>query len=485
MQAARPVTDFLVYRWRYWIGYIVLGAALVGLLWVAGVYTPGGVSEAEIASTARSATLTASPEYAVQAPYHLLQRASLKWVDVGTLGIKLPSLLLGLLAAVGMFLLLRLWFRPNVALIASAVTIATGQFLTLSQSGTPDILYVFWPTWLVLAGTMMVRRRGLVRAGWAAVFAVLAALSLYTPLSLYSLVAFVITVALHPHLRHLVRHLPRWLLIAGGLVSGAVLVPLVVALMIQPSLGLTLLGIEGLGLNSGLPGQLYAQLQSVVGAYVLFAAPTYQGFMTPVFSLGALALILVGVVALWRLRYTSRAYLIVVWLSLLVPAVILMPAASPVLFVPSLLLLAMGLYALIAWWYRLFPQNPYARVAALGPLAVLVGILVLSGVERFVYGYYYDPAAARQFSYDIPLAKQAIRDQGDRPVVLVVPAEEQHLYTILLRRHPQVTVSTIWYQTTGGATIAAGRVDSPKAEADRILTTPLWDQADRFYVYQK
>ena len=44
------ITDYFLYRWRYILGYGITGLALLGLLVIAGLYVPGGLSDAEMRS---------------------------------------------------------------------------------------------------------------------------------------------------------------------------------------------------------------------------------------------------------------------------------------------------------------------------------------------------------------------------------------------------------------------------------------------------
>src|SRR3546814_8074549 len=79
------------------------------------------------------------------------------------------------------------------------------------------------------------------------------------------------------------------------------------------------------------------------------------------------------------------------------------PGFTSVTFVPLVLLLTSGLEGLVGYWYRLFPRNPYARIAGLLPLIILVVALVISGLDRYAYGYYYQPATVSHFSHDLSL----------------------------------------------------------------------------------
>ena len=114
---SRKITDYVLYRWRYILGYGVIGLTVVGLLLVAFLYAPGALSQAEMNSVVNSGNLSLAslesfqPASVINLPYHLLQHVSLSLFGVNNLSIKLPSLILGGLSAVGMILLLQMWFR--------------------------------------------------------------------------------------------------------------------------------------------------------------------------------------------------------------------------------------------------------------------------------------------------------------------------------------------------------------------------------------
>ena len=51
------ITDFLIYRWRYAIGYAIVGVLLVASLFFAGLLVPGGLTEQEMAATVTSSSI--------------------------------------------------------------------------------------------------------------------------------------------------------------------------------------------------------------------------------------------------------------------------------------------------------------------------------------------------------------------------------------------------------------------------------------------
>ncbi len=480
------VTDFTTYKYRYQIGYGLILLVLITLLVVAGLYVPGGLSDAEMKSTVISSgisTANLSSFSIIDLPYYLLQKASLAVFGITTFSIKLPSLILGFFSAIGMFLLLRRWFKHNIAVIASTLTIATGQFLFVSQSGTPSIMFIFWSIYLLLVA-MLVVRNSRHSTLWTFAFFIGAALSLYTPLSAYVLLAIGSAALLHPHLRFMVKRLSKLKFVGAGLVSLILLIPLIYGIYKDPSLGLELLGVPNVWPNfSSNVSQLATQYFDVI-------SPTSGIIMTPIFSFGSIALIILGLLHIIRARHTARSYIISVWGLLLIPILLINPGFVSITFVPLVLLLATGVQTLLHQWYRLFPKNPYARIIGLLPLTILVGGLLLSGIERYMYGYHYDPRTATSFSRDLRLLNQELRkSSGD--ITLVSSKEHEAFYQAVANnktQHKNVTLRVATTAPTAAASIIVERSEYKAAKISiplqKILTDTRSNQADRFYLYK-
>jgi len=466
-------STFYIYRWRYYLGYSLIGLLLIGLLVFAGLYTPGGISASEMNTVVKSAgiDITNLQSLAItNAPYYLLQDASIHLFGVTDFSIKLPSLILAFISAIGLILLLRRWFKPNIALLASIIAITTGQFLFIAQNGTPGILFVLWSVWLLLLGTLIAKDARL-RTLWKILFFIVVALSLYTPLSIYAIVALGVAAILHPHLRFIVRQLSKPKLLIAGVLGLVLALPLILGVVRTPELGLTLLGVP-----ASLPS-LAANITTLVGQYLGFAAQSTTGLMTPVFGLGSMLIIGFGVYKLIRTRDSTQSYLIIIWLVCLIPVLVTNPNFTSVTFLPLVLLLATGLESLLGYWYRLFPLNPYARLAGLIPLVVLVGALVLSGLERYVYGYHYDPYTVANFSQDLSLLPSDTKE-------LVVSSDQVAFYQVVAAHQKGLVVTTV---ASGNSftTTRSAKVDLPGIHISQIITSSTSQNADRFYVYKK
>lgn len=468
------ITSFFVYRLRYWLGYGLLCVLLIGLLVFAGLYTPGGVSQAEMNSvvTSSNISLTNIGSLAVtNLPFHLLQQVSLNLFGISDFSIKLPSLVLALLSAIGLALLLRRWFKPNVALLASIIAITTGQFLFIAQSGTPSILYVFWAVWLLLLGTLIAKHER-PQTLYKVLFFIITALSLYTPLSVYALIAMATAAVLHPHLRYIIGRLSKVRLAIAFGIGVILIIPLAIGVFKTPELGLTILGVPTVWPD------LSANFILLSQQYLGFFQASSTGLMTPVFGLGSMLLIVFGMYKLIRGHSSTQSYIIVTWLLFLIPVLITNPLFTSVTFLPLVLLLATGLSSLLGYWYRLFPRNPYARIAGLIPLVALVSVLILTGMERYIYGYHNDPNTAPNFSRDLALLPRETRH-------LVVSEREKPFYAVVARQKNDLTVST----TSPRSDSFAATMDAQKSfkdyTIDRIVTTTTYNNADRFYIYKK
>lgn len=481
------MTDYLLYRQRYLIGYTLIGLTVIGLLITAGLFIPGGLSQAEMNSvvTGHAISLSLSdfkPEWIIDLPYHLLQRASIALFGVNNFGIKFPSLLLGALSVFGVFLLLRLWFRRNVAVLTAIIVITTGQFLFVAQNGTPSIVYIFWSVWLLVCA-MMISRRAKHTIYWKMALFGIAALSLYTPLSPYILLALASAIVLHPHLRYLIRHLSKAKIAAGFVVALILITPLAYAIIRQPSIGLTLLGIP-----SEQP-DLKENILQLLRQYLDFVSPSSGIIMTPIYSLGTVILIALGIVQLVTTKYTARSYVITAWIVLLAPVLLINPGYVSITFVPVMLLIAMGISMLLTNWYRLFPRNPYARLAGLLPLTILIAGLVLSGVGRYMYGYMYDPRIAGNFTHDLQMLNNQLAAADRGTTTILASPSELPFYSIVAGRDSDVTATadaTEAHKTKSQTLIVthAAHKTGDTAQPYRIITDNISKDADRLYIYK-
>ena len=94
---ASILSHLLLYLYRYKVCYALFFVLLIGVLTVS-VFVPRQLTNAEQTSAVKSATLSLShpsTESILDAPYHLLQKASLYLFSITQIGIHIPSILTG------------------------------------------------------------------------------------------------------------------------------------------------------------------------------------------------------------------------------------------------------------------------------------------------------------------------------------------------------------------------------------------------------
>jgi 4-amino-4-deoxy-L-arabinose transferase-like glycosyltransferase len=476
------LSDFLTYRYRYQIGYILIIITFITLLVVAGVYVPGGLSTSETQAFVKTASLDLQDLQTLaipNLPFFAAQRLSMDLFGSSIFAFKLPALICAFITGIGAVVLLRRWFRSNIAVLATVIMITTGQFLYIAQSGSASITYILWPIWLLLIATMITTSERHKRI-WKGLFFIALPLSLYTPLSIYLALAIISAGLLHPHVRYVIKKMSRPHLIFLVLLSILIVAPLGYLLSIHPRLWLDLLGAP-----TTWPPDLFHNLKVIFQQYFNFIHPQSGPLMTPVLDLGSMALILLGLWQLYLIRYTARSYTLTAWMIILVPVLIINPTFTSVTFVPLLLVLASGLAYLLKAWYKMFPRNPYARFVGVVPLAILVGGLVASGLYRYFDGYRFDPVTSTSFNRDLALYNQNVL--GKHVTKIYVSPDEKPFYEAVAKYNPHsnIVVTTNPPQFNGeyAATKAvhAKISDTPL----HIITTDDSQNSDRFYIYKK
>lgn len=483
----KHISEYTLYRLRYAIGYSTIGLLVAVLLIIAALYVPGGLSTQEMNSAVKSDSLSFSsfdPNSMVDLPYSLLQNVSFKLFDVTTLSIKLPSLILGLLSLLGIILLLGYWFRMSIAVIAALIVVASSQFIFSSQHGTSDIMYIFMPTWTLLLALKVSRQdNAKKRRFWEVLLFGILAASLYTPLSIYIFIAVASATLLHPHLRFIVGQISKRRLIAASLIGLLLISPLIAAIVMHPKIGLTLLGIPEQWPNfTENARQIF---MSYLGAFFSQSDEAPQ----PIYALPALLLMLLGFARLLKTRHTARSYIIISWLVLLAPIILINPTKTTITFVPVLLLIAAGIDGLLRYWYEMFPRNPYARVAGLIPITILVAGMTLTGAERYFYTHRYNPTVANLYSDDLKLLRQQLSTHGDTGIMLLVTRSELPFYDAVARHNNALEVITPGEKIPVEGVVVATRAafnerDLSKKTPERIITNGRTKSSDRLYLYK-
>lgn len=442
---SKILKQLVLYRYRYAVGYTLFLLSLVFLLLFELTGIPAGLSRGEIASAAHSAaTSVRNPETVINLPYHLLQRASIEVFGLSETSIKLPSVLLAFLTGIGILLLFRRWFKQNIALVAAILATTNSIFLSTGRSGEPVIMTIFIGVYILLFATLVAQEaKG--SFVWKLGLVVLAALSLYTPLAIYLLVAALVAGILHPHIRYIIQRFGSVETALGLILFATILAPFALTGWQAPQELL-----RDAKYLLAVPGQapdLMTYLRNgwqVVSQAGNFLQPRVGTVVQPAFTIVTIILMIIGFVRTLLDNYAARTYALLIWTAVLIPLIIINPAYFPVLFIPAMLYMAVGLQALIDEWYALFPFNPYARIAAILPLIALLSGLWFLNYSTYFYGNRHSPVVAQAYTNDLGLLKPVLNEksQYNSRVDIVVPAEQKGFYKFIAADKTNIRVLT-------------------------------------------
>lgn len=485
------IKELLLYRYRYVFGYAILVILSVGLIaWQLGGIPPG-FSEVEQQSAVASHSLTTESTSFINLPYHLLQKGTLELFGPTAFGIRLSSVILGLLVATGAYFLLRRWFGESLAVIGTVLVVTSAHFLDRGRTGSPLILYILWPTLLLLTASYA-NTQGKNWRLWVWLFAIIAALALYTPY-LGFLIAIILMVAFASRQgRGLISEIGSPIAMLSGVVFCVLLIPLGWGIYNHPESALGYLGF----VDAPSFAFVLERIKEISKTLIDIRLDDNQRF-APVLSIPAL---LLGSYGLWHCFKTmarSRYAMIVLWLFT-ATALYLSAESAPtvLLFVPVSLIIIIGLHRFIRRWYEIFPRNPYARMAALLPIALILLVTVQFSFNRYFYGTPRSDSVRQVYDEDILLVGNRLqKETALQNATLVVDEKKREFFSLLQKQHIDLrVVSSTGQARSGGplilseetyAALTSKQRQNLAARSTQLLVDSRPDNdALRFRVYQ-
>ena len=468
------ISKLFLYKYRFVIGYILLGLAFVALLFSLPLFAQYGLSEAEINSATSSYYLQAdAPLHGdlVDLPYRILQKISILIFGLTPYAIKLPSILVGLLLGFLFILLLNRWFKNNVSLLASCLVILSTPFLFLAGSGTPLIMVVFWPTLLLWLGSKIQGEKR-PKPSYCFLFAIALLLAIFTPYMLYFAVFCVLFVFMQPHLRFIVKSLPKLPLAIIGIIVLAGVAALLVNIVNHPDTIMELLFAKNFALHD-----FFNNIFSGLGPVFSWRNTVESVFLSPLMSLPIFALALIGLFSTTKGFFASRNSIA----SLLIIFTLIITGFNPSMVIffilPLSILIAHGLKYLLEKWYGLFPENPYARVAAALPLFILFATILMPSLLQYIYGYRYNPSVANEFSYDLNIIRKNLSGE-------TLLAGDHYDFYKILEHSTDIKVIDAYRGEKIEKLAIIGEIEKPKNyELSRIITSPMRENSDIIYLY--
>ena len=470
-----PISKLFLYRYRFIIGYIVLGLAFGMLLIGLPLVAQKGLSGAEIESATSSYYLGKDGIIngdLVDLPYRLLQKFSITFLGLSAYSIKLPSVLMGLLLGFLLILLLNRWFKSNVSLLASCLVVLSTPFLFLAGNGTPLIMIVFWPTLLLWLGSKIQGEKR-PKPSYSFFFAIAMLLSIFTPYMIYFAVFCVMFVLLQPHLRFVIKDLPKLPLVLVGLMMLGGFTVLGISIFNHPEVLQELLFANNFHIEN-----FFGNIGAGLALMFSWHNSLESVFLSPLVSLPIFALVLIGLFSTTKGFFASRNSIASVLIVFCLIITGFNPDAIIFFILPFSILVAHGLKYLLEKWYGLFPENPYARISALFPLTILFGIIIIPGLLQYVYGYRYNPSVVNEFSDKLSVIRRNLNDET------LLVTDNYDFYKIL-EASSDIKV-TDKLEGKADKLAVLGKLDdnaSASYQLSRIITSPRMDNSDIIYLY--
>ncbi len=471
------ISKLFLYRYRFFIGFSLLALASIALLFLLPLLAPAGLSEAEMISASESYNLSLSSIMAgdiVDLPYRLLQKFSITFFGLSVYSVKLPSIVIVLLLGWLLILLLNRWFKTNVALSASILAVLSASFLFVSGSGTPLIMLVFWPTLLLWLGSCI---QGVTKPNpfYCFIFAFALLGSIFTPHLIYLAVFIVLFALLNPHLRFTIKTLPVLPLILTVLVIVLGLAALVITCIVHPAVASELFLAKDLSFN-----QFLSNLGTAFAPFFTWNSTLDSPLLAPQISLASLALAIIGLLSTTRGFFASRNSIASCFIVFTVVLSGLNPDSAVLIILPLAILIAHGLRYILDKWYNLFPDNPYARISAIFPIGIFLGIMIITDISHFIFGYRYIPTVADYFNADISLINQNLTPEDT--LYVLSGATQQNFYSILADQN-RLQIETTRPETWPEHFAVLGHESDVSGQIQQIITSPKADNSDRIYIY--
>lgn len=504
---AKELTDYKLYHWRYYIAAVALGLLAVVMFGFALWSSPDGIDQAEIDSVVESSEVglrnfTAAPQI-VELPYKIIQKISVRLIGLRNFSIKLPSILLGAGTTLGIVLIVRFWINRRAGLIAGLLALATSQLLFLSQYGTPKINLLFLMTAIVLILTKVAtfstqqtnyklrygRFNNNLKANLfktAIGLAISFGLLVYSRLGLYVAGIIGLVVALHPYMRLAIKTLFKQIdsqqKIIVGVIMAVLLLPMVVNISTGFEAARSLLDFDNFSIDV-LPNL------ALIGERFISLVPKQPSLANaPILLVGSTVLALLGLFRILPNLHKPAELATILSAILIITASLFNPNLALLLLIPLWAMLGFGVEWLFNSWYELFPRNPYARVAGMIPISLLIGFSLLAGISFHVDYYHYTPGVANLFRNDLLIVKQQLAEHSRVKVVATSADNQLKFYKILAQSNNNLSVSETVSQTDKQRQLVTRKaVPDQKIINNYQLVLPdrFRHNADRFYVYQK
>lgn len=465
-----------LYKNRHVIGFFFVAFMLYIFIAFGFARNPIGLSELELNSLALSGNFSLSGSF-IDLPYHFLQWLSIQFFGPSVFGIRLVSVILGILTGGLVVASVKNLVRSNIAIISGLIISSSVFFLNYARLGAPMIMSMFLLSLAIFAISKYLTSTKH-RTAWILVTVFAAIVGAYSPLGIYLLLALILIAIFHPNVRLLVKRMKVWQTLLASVVAIALLMPLVFTIVKDPSVLLTLLGVDNLVYA---PTDIWHNIQALIMPWSIDSF----GLVTPFFNIVEIALVVIGIVTLMRQFFSARSQLFL-GLGLLAFLVSMFDITNAyIMFIPYVFLMAFGVQTIVDKWYTLFPVNPYARIAGLIPIGILTLGLIFANFSQYNASNFYDKNVIYTRNETYQTVRNELTNLRAHSVSLVVDKSETELYDTLKNEFDNVTIDSMVDNNTDVQIFIPSTFYQKSKKPSRIITNGNSQDYVMLKIYQK
>lgn len=383
-------------HWRM-LGAVIGATALSsGILLIHLGNLTNGLSQREIALNQQTSALSQIAQNPVGLPLHLLQ-----WL-VGLLPmqsafwLRLPSVVLALMAIAAITYVMRRWYGPRTASFGFFLIVSSAWLLHVGRLATDDVLYV-WAIAVLLASHVVLHNYS--QARLTAFFWLMCNLAiLYVP----GMIWFVLlnTILQRHELAESLQGIKSWLgKLLFMLLSLILLSPLAYGLLVGTT---RTVGLDLLGLPHNMPAvsSLLVQLkEALLFVFIRGHAPDDVWLNhLPMFGALMTVALLAGLLFYGQHWHAGRtrvlaAYLLVGFLLVVAGGKVTLGVVVPLLYVIA----AAGIAYLLHLWLVVFPRNPLARGFGITLVSLVVAAACIYNLRQYFVAWPHHPETIAAF----------------------------------------------------------------------------------------
>jgi hypothetical protein len=406
--------SLMLYNYRYKFAYaFVFIFALYFLAWKLGSITPG-LSIPELQTAARNANLDTLIQEPIYPVHSFLQWISINLFGANSVAIRLPSVLLGSATVLLLYSLLKKWFGRVTSLVSIALLLSADWFLFIARLGTGAIEFSFWFVILILSLMKLIEKK----ISWLLVYSVAASFLLFAPFGIYAVITTTVSLFVCKMFRKRALEAKtsiKTLSVLSVLTSISLIgwisynnVDFLKSITGFIEIPTAYNYFKNLVINSSGVVMIWPDNNPLLGPSGIFLIRFFEFIF-----------MLFGLVMLWVTR-VNRLNVAIIANAVVLALVGGLSSGSrggTLLLIPAAVFMTAGLRHFIHRWERTFPKNPYAKVALLAPLVIIVLTTTMLHFQSYFVLWPKQTATHMVFQKDLQLLQQELAAEGKCIVV--------------------------------------------------------------------